>query len=340
MVARPLAAEFSSKEERRADCDMCQSVSYHFGPSAALRYLNNQEAQFRACNMSSSISSSPDWIFAMVSSTATSALRFVPDWSPAQWLQVFYIVATGLVLGVAILPKRARGYLLTYGARGAKPEGGDQRRETAAQDGSSGQYRDEDQDADNAQETSADQEGDHDQGGHDGPEREDGPDTAASSERADGPDGEVVQPGENGQEDWFAKFVAFVTSCGQIPHSWFGGFYAVSLACSVFWLVQYLTDGRILHFLTTRQDAASAPGMEPGQVVLLWTMMFLQGCRRLLESLVLVKPGSKSTMWIVHWLLGNVYYITMSLSVWIEGSGETPPKYCPHGSNSDPITDY
>jgi 3-oxo-5-alpha-steroid 4-dehydrogenase 3 len=240
-----------------------------------------------------------------------SALKIVPNWSPAQWLQAFYIVATGLVLGVAVLPKRARGYLLTYGARGSKSEKGDRTRETG-QDRSGDQYRDDDQDADDAQHTEGVQDG------------EDGQDAEDVRDGEDGQNREDGQDRENGQDDWFAKFVAFITSCGQIPHSWFGGFYAVSLTCSVFWLVQYLTDGRILHFLTTRQASASAPGMEPGQVVLLWSMMFLQGSRRLFESLVLVKPGSKSTMWIVHWLLGNVYYITMSLSVWIEGSGETP----------------
>ncbi|KAB5570083.1 hypothetical protein GE09DRAFT_957593 [Coniochaeta sp. 2T2.1] len=127
---------------------------------------------------------------------------------------------------------------------------------------------------------------------------------------------------EEDQDDWFAKLIRLVTSWGQIPHSWFGGFYAVSVAGSVFWLVQYLVDGSVLHFLTSWQVAASGPGMEPGQVVLLWSMMFLQGYRRLLESYLLVKPGSKSTMWIVHWLVGHVYYIMLSLTVWIEGSGK------------------
>lgn len=259
----------------------------------------------------------PDSIGAMASSTLLSALRLVPDWSPAQWVQAFYIVATGLVLGVAILPKRARGYLLTYGARGAKPaaEEGD---EEPGQDRLGVHYRDDDQVGDDAQ--------DREEGVQQGEGRQD---AEEEQDTADGQGGDDVQDRENGQDsesgqdDWFAMFVAFVTSCGQIPHSWFGGFYMVSVACSVFWLVQYVTDGRILHFFTTRQASASAPGMEPGQVVLLWSMMFLQGGRRLFESLVLVKPGSKSTMWIVHWLLGNVFYIVMSLSVWIEGSGKT-----------------
>jgi len=152
--------------------------------------------------------------------------------------------------------------------------------------------------------------------------------TLKAGEVKDNQDAQNVQgtdsraAGENDRDDWFAELIRLATSWGQIPHSWFGGFYAVSVTGSIFWLVQYLIDGRILHFFTSWQAAISGPGMEPGQVVLLWTMMFLQGSRRLLESYLLVKPGSKSTMWIVHWLVGILYYVMLSLSVWVEGSGK------------------
>lgn len=50
-------------------------------------------------------------------------------------------------------------------------------------------------------------------------------------------------------------------------------------------------------------------------------MMFLQGSRRLYED-SLVHGKSKSTMWIVHWVLGLSYYLFTSVAVWVEGSGK------------------
>ncbi|KAK3997234.1 hypothetical protein QBC44DRAFT_315520 [Cladorrhinum sp. PSN332] len=49
-------------------------------------------------------------------------------------------------------------------------------------------------------------------------------------------------------------------------------------------------------------------------------MMFLQGSRRVYEHSTIIKP-SKSTMWVVHWLLGLFFYLFINVSVWVEGSG-------------------
>lgn len=270
--------------------------------------------------MAASNSTAAEWmsklVSSTVSSTAFSASRHVPNLSPAQWIQVFYIVATGLVLGVAVLPRRARAYLLTYGARALTASEGASS-SVSGQEGTNEPYRDEAQDGDGTAE------GEHVHEGDAGEATENSPEELAEGGE-DAQNSEGVQGSQTAPDDWFTNFVNIVTSWGQVPHSWFGGFYAVSLACSVFWLIQYLIDGRILHFLATRQAAAQAPGMEPGQVSLLWTMMFLQGARRFVESAWLFTPGKKSTMWIVHWLLGNVYYIMMSMTVWIEGSGKMP----------------
>lgn len=67
------------------------------------------------------------------------------------------------------------------------------------------------------------------------------------------------------------------------------------------------------------QDRAEGPSMELGQVYAAWLLMALQGSRRLYESLYVSKPGS-SPMWVIHWVLGLVYYTTMAVSVWVEGS--------------------
>lgn len=119
----------------------------------------------------------------------------------------------------------------------------------------------------------------------------------------------------------FVKLVAMVTSCGQVPHSWFIAFYTTSLTCSIFWLIQYLTRGDILDFVASRQAGTSDPSMSLRQVVLVWTLMFLQASRRVYEHLVFIKP-SASKMWIVHWSLGICFYLCMSISVWVEGSGK------------------
>ena len=57
------------------------------------------------------------------------------------------------------------------------------------------------------------------------------------------------------------------------------------------------------------------------QLALMWTLMAVQGLRRLVESILLGKP-SASKMWFVHWILGVLFYAAMSIAVWIEGAGK------------------
>ncbi|WYZ40459.1 hypothetical protein EsH8_IV_000800 [Colletotrichum jinshuiense] len=117
----------------------------------------------------------------------------------------------------------------------------------------------------------------------------------------------------------FNELVRAATSIGQIPHSWFMHFYVASVAGSAFWASQYLLDGRAITFVATRQAASGAPSMSLEQTALVWTLMALQGARRLYECLAVMKPGS-SKMWFVHWLLGLGFYLCMSVSVWVDGS--------------------
>ena len=67
-------------------------------------------------------------------------------------------------------------------------------------------------------------------------------------------------------------------------------------------------------------DANVEKSMSFKQVILCWTLMAFQGARRLYESITLTKP-SESKMWFVHWILGLVYYIMMSMAIWVEGTG-------------------
>jgi 3-oxo-5-alpha-steroid 4-dehydrogenase 3 len=116
-----------------------------------------------------------------------------------------------------------------------------------------------------------------------------------------------------------------LTDFGQVPHSWFLHFYVISVSLSAVWAWQYVQEGTLMKSLVELQATKGGPSMDLGQVYVAWVLMALQGTRRLYESLYVSKPG-KSPMWFVHWALGLVYYTTMSISVWIEGSGTLPAR--------------
>ena len=111
-----------------------------------------------------------------------------------------------------------------------------------------------------------------------------------------------------------------------MPHHYFLHFYVVSVLSSVFWLFQFVTGGAALRSLCIRNMAVGVKtGMSFEQVLLSWSLMFIQGGRRLAESVVLLKPSS-STMWFVHWLLGITFYLGMGIAVWIDGPGDMLPR--------------
>ncbi|KAF4986670.1 hypothetical protein FDECE_15841 [Fusarium decemcellulare] len=116
------------------------------------------------------------------------------------------------------------------------------------------------------------------------------------------------------------SFLKNLTNYGQVPHSWFLHFYIVSVFSSAFWAWQYIQRGSLMRSIASLQNQAGKPSMELEQVFMAWLFMTLQGLRRLYESLYVSKPGS-SPMWFVHWALALVYYTTMGVGVWIEGSG-------------------
>ncbi|KAL6709325.1 3-oxo-5-alpha-steroid 4-dehydrogenase [Coniothyrium glycines] len=88
----------------------------------------------------------------------------------------------------------------------------------------------------------------------------------------------------------------------QVPHNWFTHFYVISVACSLFW-------GCRLRLWDT--DVAGT------QQSVVWSLMLLQGVRRMLESYTFTS-SSKSKMWFAHWLLGLIFYLTVNVAVWIE----------------------
>lgn len=128
---------------------------------------------------------------------------------------------------------------------------------------------------------------------------------------------------------WLLSLLATITAWTQVPHSWFSAFYLVSLACSVFWLVQYLGDGAVLRFIASNQAATQQTSATSGQVALGWLMISLQAARRVFEHATIIKP-SKSSMWVVHWVLGLLFYFSISVAAWVEGSGiaSAPTRSC------------
>lgn len=222
---------------------------------------------------------------------------------PSQWCQVFFLGAAGFVIVLQALPRSLRGILMDYGARST-----DKRGTTVATTG-----------------------------------KETEPTTTTAAK-------EQQQLQTSSSSVGLKKLLSTVTSIGQVPHSWFWHFYLVSVACSAFWAWQFLGKGRVMGTLAEMQRAAAPTTLESrilaaaaadtttvqgremveaglikselGRVFAAWVMMALQGCRRLYESCFVIKSGSASSMWFVHWVLGLMFYAIMSISVWIEGSGE------------------
>ncbi|KAI1346572.1 hypothetical protein F5Y01DRAFT_19248 [Xylaria sp. FL0043] len=117
------------------------------------------------------------------------------------------------------------------------------------------------------------------------------------------------------------RAVSRLTSVGMVPHSWFIHFYMLSLSCTIFWAVQFVTHGNVMELIVKNQlSKSTSSSMALGQVILVWFFMGLQGARRLYEYLAVLRP-SFSRMWIIHWFLGNAFYLCTSVSIWVEGSG-------------------
>lgn len=102
-----------------------------------------------------------------------------------------------------------------------------------------------------------------------------------------------------------------------VPHTWFTSFYAVSVTLSLFWAAELLVKGPSYSAIA-KYAPDTAHSMPFSQVLVVWTMMFGQGSRRLYECMAIAKP-SDSRMWFGHWALGILFYTLTSVTVWIEG---------------------
>lgn len=206
--------------------------------------------------------------------------------TPARCCQAIFLLAAGGVLAVAVMPRDAKALLMDYGARKAQQQQ-PQQQQSKRQDS------------------------------RDPKEQRQQQRSHATLQRQD-------------TQNHLLSLLDALTAWTQVPHSWFSAFYIVSVACSVFWVAQYFTDGAILRLVASSQAKAQTAESQQQQqqppssatleqVALGWLLMLLQGSRRVFEHVMVIKP-SKSTMWVVHWVLGLLFYVTINVTVWVEGS--------------------
>ena len=108
----------------------------------------------------------------------------------------------------------------------------------------------------------------------------------------------------------------------QAPHGYFKHFYIISVLSSIFWGIQILGHGSVLkQFARLADTSDSTMSMSMNQITLLWSLMLIQGIRRLVESIFVMKT-SASSMWFLHYIVGASFYLIMGVAVWIEGAGK------------------
>ncbi|EER26255.1 hypothetical protein CPC735_004260 [Coccidioides posadasii C735 delta SOWgp] len=116
------------------------------------------------------------------------------------------------------------------------------------------------------------------------------------------------------------KHVLDYMATWNVPHSHFMHFYIVSVLSSLLWALQLATRGPLFRAVAvTLNERNLRHAMSPGQVVLCWALLAIQGARRLYECITLTRP-SASKMWFGHWLFGLGFYASMSVAIWIEGT--------------------
>jgi len=112
------------------------------------------------------------------------------------------------------------------------------------------------------------------------------------------------------QSTWLLQWLTNIT----VPKSWFWHYYLLSVGMSGFWGAQIqLCCGGSQFFIF------EWIGHLQTRTMVLWSIMFVQGCRRLYESLYVLRPSS-AKMWIGHYLVGLAFYFAMSIAILVDES--------------------
>jgi 3-oxo-5-alpha-steroid 4-dehydrogenase 3 len=104
-----------------------------------------------------------------------------------------------------------------------------------------------------------------------------------------------------------------------VPHSYFSHFYIASVLSSLIWGFQILNKGSLLRFVSQNSTSESSAAMSREQIVLVWSLVTIQGLRRLWETVTLTK-SFVSTMPVAHYVVGILYYLALGVGIWIEGT--------------------
>ena len=139
--------------------------------------------------------------------------------------------------------------------------------------------------------------------------------SATATETQDGKSSAQTTKSASASTSWLDRLILY-----PFPHTCFKHFYILSIASSLLWGYQILTQGRLLRIVGSGV-AEGERSMSLEQVALAWSLLTIQGCRRLYETITLSKETA-STMPLSHYLLAIGYYIATGIGVWIEGSGQ------------------
>jgi 3-oxo-5-alpha-steroid 4-dehydrogenase 3 len=105
-------------------------------------------------------------------------------------------------------------------------------------------------------------------------------------------------PSNSGNFNLWLDWVASIT----VPHSWFIHFYLFSAFSLSFWAYKWTTQ-----YSDIPLDA---------QTVAVFTLFSVHVVRRFIEQFF--APPSSSRMSVLHWIMGLLFYMFMSVAIWIE----------------------
>jgi 3-oxo-5-alpha-steroid 4-dehydrogenase 3 len=96
----------------------------------------------------------------------------------------------------------------------------------------------------------------------------------------------------------------------------------LSVSASLFWGYQLYTRGQATQFIANHTSLEKYD--QPVEnVILALFLMLCQGLRRLYESVAFRKKNAstKSKMGVAHLALGLLFYFSINIALWVEGTG-------------------
>jgi 3-oxo-5-alpha-steroid 4-dehydrogenase 3 len=121
----------------------------------------------------------------------------------------------------------------------------------------------------------------------------------------------------NDDRDGIARLLDFVASI-TVPHSWFIHFYVFAGLLAVFWAYEISTQHLGLSKVVAQSVNVQDRAMTKPQTLAVSGLFTFHIFRRLVEQIC--APKSSSRMSILHWIMGLLFYLFMSVAIWIEGS--------------------